>query len=68
MHPQVENAIRTLSGVIDVAVVGIPHEKWGEVPKAFVVKAENASIDEEISSTHAGKIGFVQNGKSRPIR
>lgn len=44
---EVENAIRTLSGVIDVAVVGIPHEKWGEVPKAFVVKAENASIDEE---------------------
>src|SRR5690606_28400065 len=44
---EVENAIRTLSGVIDVAVVGIPHEKWGEVPKAFVVKAGNASIDEE---------------------
>ncbi|TFC47121.1 acyl-CoA synthetase [Cryobacterium sp. TMT1-21] len=34
---EVENAMLSHPTVLDVAVVGIPHEKWGERPKAYVV-------------------------------
>ena len=33
---EVENVIYQHPDVQEVAVVGMPHEKWGEVPKAFV--------------------------------
>jgi fatty-acyl-CoA synthase len=34
---ELENLIFQHPDVLEVAVVAIPHEKWGEVPKAFVV-------------------------------
>jgi len=34
---EVENALLSHATVLDVAVVGIPHAKWGERPKAYVV-------------------------------
>ncbi|HEX6817762.1 MAG TPA: AMP-binding protein, partial [Ktedonobacterales bacterium] len=33
--------------VQEVAVVGLPHEKWGEAPYAFVVLKPGATCDEE---------------------
>jgi acyl-CoA synthetase (AMP-forming)/AMP-acid ligase II len=36
---EVENAIFGAPGVADVAVIGVPDEKWGEAVKAIVVKA-----------------------------
>jgi fatty-acyl-CoA synthase len=33
---EVENTLYQHPDVLEVAVVGVPHEKWGEVPKAFV--------------------------------
>jgi fatty-acyl-CoA synthase len=33
---EVENTIYKHPDVLEVAVIAIPHEKWGEVPKAFV--------------------------------
>jgi len=33
---EIERAIREMAGVQDVSVIGIPDEKWGEVPKAFI--------------------------------
>ncbi|MFC3455433.1 SDR family NAD(P)-dependent oxidoreductase, partial [Amycolatopsis speibonae] len=41
IHPtEVENVIRAVPGVADVAVVGKPHGVLGEVPVAFVVPGE----------------------------
>ena len=39
---EVENILYQHPDVQEVAVVGIPHEKWGEVPKAFVAPRPGA--------------------------
>lgn len=33
--------------VLDAAVIGIPHDVWGQVPRAFVAKRIGASLTEE---------------------
>ncbi|WP_029089932.1 long-chain-fatty-acid--CoA ligase [Brevibacterium album] len=44
---EVEQAILAHPGVADVAVVGVPDERWGERPKAFVVRVEDAAVTAE---------------------
>ena len=44
---EVENTLYTHPDVQEVAVVGVPHEKWGEVPKAFVVAKPGTSSTEQ---------------------
>jgi acyl-CoA synthetase (AMP-forming)/AMP-acid ligase II len=41
----VENAVFGCPGVADVAVIGVPSEKWGEEVKAIVVAAPGAAPD-----------------------
>jgi len=43
----VEDVIQALPGVESVVVIGIPHEDYNEIPKAFVVKQPGSSITEE---------------------
>jgi long-chain acyl-CoA synthetase len=44
---EVENRLMAHPGIADVAVIGVPHDRWGETPKALVVRAAGASITED---------------------
>jgi fatty-acyl-CoA synthase len=44
---EVEQAITELDAVGSVAVIGVPDEKWGEVPRAVVLLREGAELTEE---------------------
>jgi fatty-acyl-CoA synthase len=43
---EVEGALLRHPAVLEVAVVGVPHEKWGESPKAFVVLRQGMAATE----------------------
>ncbi len=44
---ELENTLMGHHAVREAAVIGVPHEKWGERPVAVVVGREGESIDEE---------------------
>jgi len=44
---EVENVIGSHAAVKDVAVIGIPHEKWGEAVKAVVIPHEGAKVTDK---------------------
>ena len=57
---EVEHAVASHAAVLEVAVVGVPAERWGERPKAFVVIRPGGSV-----STAA----LLQpSGRSRPLQ
>lgn len=45
---ELEDCIATLEGVAEVAVIGVPDEKTGETPKAFIVKASDSLTEDQI--------------------
>ena len=42
---EVEKVLMEHPAVLEVCVVGVPDERWGEVPKAFVVPRPGAQAD-----------------------
>jgi long-chain acyl-CoA synthetase len=44
---EVENALMKHPAVGDVAVIGIPDDRWGEVPLAIVVRKPNVEVTED---------------------
>lgn len=44
---EVEGVLLRHSGIRECAVVGLPHEKWGETPHAFVVCNDGAVVTED---------------------
>ena len=49
---EVEQVIFQLETVADVAVIGVPHERWGETGKAIVVCKKDMSTSPEAIITH----------------
>jgi len=50
---EVENAIASHPAVLQVAVIGVPHERWGEQVHAVVVVRPGASLSAEDVVAHA---------------
>jgi fatty-acyl-CoA synthase len=44
---EVEGTLLRHPAVQEAAIVGLPHQKWGEAPQAFIVLREGASASEE---------------------
>ena len=42
---EIEEMLCTFAGVVEAAVVGMPHPEWGEVPAAYLVC--NGAVDEQ---------------------
>jgi len=49
---EVEQAIQRHPSVLEAAVVGVPDERWGERPKAFVVLRPGCALDAGELTTH----------------
>jgi fatty-acyl-CoA synthase len=49
---EVEDCIAHLTEVAEVALIGVPDEKWGETIKALVVRAPGSEISEEDVIAH----------------
>jgi long-chain acyl-CoA synthetase len=43
---EVENALMAHPAIADVAVIGVPSDRWGETPKAMVVLAPESSVSD----------------------
>lgn len=56
-----ELVLREHPGVADVAVVGVPSERWGETPVAFAVRRPGAALDAETLRTWGNeRLGKLQ--------
>jgi acyl-CoA synthetase (AMP-forming)/AMP-acid ligase II len=61
---EVENALSAHPAVQEVAVVGVPDEKWGEAVLAAVVLAEGSTVtEEELIAWAREKVGPVKKPK-----
>jgi long-chain acyl-CoA synthetase len=66
---EVENAISLMPGVAEVAVIGIPDDKWGERVHAIVVPREGAELTAEAVQAWArGKIAGYKVPRSVLVR
>ena len=63
---EVEKTICAHPGVLDAAVVGLPHEKWGEAVTAFVIPKDpdNPPGDKEILDFCRGKVAGYKRPKA----
>jgi acyl-CoA synthetase (AMP-forming)/AMP-acid ligase II len=56
-----EAVVRGHADVADIAVVGLPSEKWGETPVAFVVlKAGSGISADEVREWVNGRVNKIQ--------
>jgi len=56
---EVEDVVATLPGVLEVAAIGVPDEKSGEVVKVFIVKKDQSLTSEQvIAHARTGLAGY----------
>jgi fatty-acyl-CoA synthase len=62
---EIEQAIARHPDVLEVAVIAVPDDKWGEVPKAFVVPKEGRQLTAADIITHCrGQLAHFKCPKS----
>jgi fatty-acyl-CoA synthase len=61
---EVERVLLQCEGVAEACVVGVPHEKWGEVGRAFVVKKDPALDEAALLEFCQGKLARFKIPKS----
>jgi long-chain acyl-CoA synthetase len=65
----IEDVIYTLAEVADVAVIGIPNDKWGEVVHGIVVCRDDALVTEDdVISACRAKLAEFQIPRSIEFR
>lgn len=66
---ELEEVIRAYDKIQDVGVVGVPHDKYGEIPKALVVPKPGVEINEdELKAFVAERVAdFKQLGYVRVV-
>ncbi|MGW0823233.1 o-succinylbenzoate--CoA ligase [Streptomyces sp. NPDC002845] len=62
---EIEDQLLSHPGVVECAVIGVPDDKWGEVPRAVVVPREGAELDpDEVLASLAGRLAKYKIPKS----
>jgi fatty-acyl-CoA synthase len=49
---EIENLVNDIDGVTGVAVIGVPDDRWGEVPWAIVTVRDGVTVDTETVRAH----------------
>jgi fatty-acyl-CoA synthase len=66
---EIENVIHSHPAVDEVAVIGVPDDTWGEVPKALIVlKPEQKAAEEELIQHVRQSLASFKVPKSIEIR
>jgi fatty-acyl-CoA synthase len=53
---EVENVLRRFPGVVEVAVIGVPDDRYTEVPRAYIIRSNGASVDTEAMRAFCVKV------------
>ncbi|MDH6626286.1 fatty-acyl-CoA synthase [Streptomyces sp. LBL] len=62
---EIEDLLLAHPDIVECAVIGVPDDKWGEVPRAVVVPREGAALDpDEVLAALAGRLAKYKIPKS----
>lgn len=61
---EIENVILAMEGVNEVAVIGVPSQKWGESPLAVVVRGDESLTPENVLAHCDGKLARFKQPKA----